>query len=110
MPLSEPARIEIYVPDLPVLAYRNLLESLESEFTYTFGGCTVLRGLDGSYLSASGAKIQDRINLIYTDAPLRFSENIERLSRYCSELKQASFEALSEEAILIVVTQIYHAD
>ena len=56
MPLLERARVEVYVPDLPAPHYRNLLLSFEEEFTYAFGGCTILRGLDGSYLSRAGVK------------------------------------------------------
>jgi hypothetical protein len=53
LPLSEKARIEVYLPDLPKPAYEDLLESLDQEFTYTFGGCTIVRRLDGSYLRDS---------------------------------------------------------
>ena len=65
MPLLERVRVEAYVPDLPAAAYRNLLLSFEEEFTYAFGGCTTVRGLEGNYLSHAGAKTPDRINLIY---------------------------------------------
>ena len=34
MPLSEKARIEVYLPDLPKRVYQNLLEALEQEFIY----------------------------------------------------------------------------
>ena len=51
MPLSERARVEVYLPDLPKQAYQDLLEALDREFAYTFGGATIIRGLDGSYLS-----------------------------------------------------------
>jgi hypothetical protein len=44
----------VYLPDLPKQAYQNLLEALEQEFTYTFGGATIIHGLDGSYLSQAG--------------------------------------------------------
>ena len=50
MPLSEKARIEAYLPDLPKRAYQELLETLDRELSYTFGGSTIIRGLDGSYL------------------------------------------------------------
>ena len=108
MPLLERVRVEVYVPDLPAAAYRNLLLSLEEEFTYAFGGCTIVRGLDGSYLSLQGVKTPDRINLIYTDLPLALSTNFESAARYTDELKRAAVEALSEEAVLVAVTQIYH--
>ena len=75
MPLSEKARIEVYLPDLPKPAYQNLFMALEQEFTYAFGGCTVVRGLNGSYLSRLGQRVQDRVNVIYTDAPFSFEEN-----------------------------------
>lgn len=51
MPLSEKARVEVYIPDLPLTSYDRLLETLEAEFTYLFGGCTLQRRLDGNYLS-----------------------------------------------------------
>jgi hypothetical protein len=57
LPLSEKARVEVYLPDLPRAAYQDLLGVLEQEFTYTFGGCTIISGLDGSYLSQAGLQI-----------------------------------------------------
>ena len=110
MPLSEKARIEVYIPDLPQQTYQNLLNALAQEFTYTFGGSTIIRGLDGNYLSRRGLQIQDRVHLIYTDTPFAFKENFERLSRYTEALKDATFDALEEEAILIVVLKVYHAE
>jgi hypothetical protein len=110
LPLSEKARIEVYLPDLPTAAYRDLLDALDQEFTYTFGGCTIIRGLDGSYLSRLGLRMRDRINLIYTDTPFAFEENFARISRYADELRDATHEALDEEAVLVVVLRVYHAD
>jgi hypothetical protein len=98
----------VYLPDLPTAAYRNLLEAFEVEFTHAFGGCTIVRGLEGSYLSRVGVRTPDRINLIYTDLPSALSTNFEIVARYAGELKQVAFDALSEEAILVVVTQVYH--
>jgi hypothetical protein len=110
LPLSEKARIEVYLPDLPRTAYQDLLDALAQEFTYTFGGCTVNRGLDGSYLSRAGWQTQDRISLIYTDTPYTFTENFEIVSNYADKLKEAVFKALEEEAVLVVVIQVYHAE
>lgn len=110
MPLSEKARVEVYLPDLPRAAYQELLNELAQEFTYTFGGCTIIRGLDGSYLSQAGLQIQDRINLIYTDTPYAFEENFEIVSAYADKLKAAVDAALEEEAVLIAVAEIYHAE
>jgi hypothetical protein len=109
LPLLERARVEVYIPDLPTASYRNLLLSFEGEFTYAFGGCTIARGLDGSYLSSAGVKTPDRINLIYTDLPMALSTNFESVARYADEIKQVAIEALAEEAVLVVVTQIYHS-
>lgn len=110
MPLSERARVGVYLPDLPRAAYQNLLTELAEEFTYTFGGCTIIGGLDGSYLSQAGSQIQDRINLIYTDTPYAFEKNFEVVSTYAEKLKAAVDTALEEEAVLITVTKIYHAE
>lgn len=110
MPRSERARVEVYLPDLPRAAYQDLLNELAQKFTYTFGGCTIIRGLDGSYLSQAGMQIQDRINLIYTDTPYAFEENIETVSAYAEKLKSAVDTALEEEAVLITVAKIYHAE
>ena len=109
MPLSERARVEVYLPDLPRQAYRDLLDSFEQEFTYTFDGCTISRGLDGSYLSQAGIPIRDRINLVYTDPPFKLDEHLFKLSLYTDELREAAMKALDEEAILVVVSKIYHS-
>jgi hypothetical protein len=110
LPLSEKARIEVYLPDLPRAAYQDLLGELAREFTYTFGGCTIVLGLNGSYLSQSGSQIQDRVNLIYTDTPYAFEENFEIISSYADKLRMATFTALEEESILITVAKVYHAE
>lgn len=67
MPLSERARLEAYLPDLPTPAYQELLTALEPEFTYTFGGCTLIRNPRGNYQSRLGFPVEDRANLLITD-------------------------------------------
>lgn len=109
MPLFAKGRIEVYLPDLPKPSYQNLLQAFDDEFTYNFGGCTIVRGLDGSYFSKFGEKIQDRINLIYTDTPYSFQENADVLSTYTDEVRKTSSEALEEEVVLVVVWQVYHS-
>jgi hypothetical protein len=109
LPLFEKARIEVYVPDLPKSAYQDLLEELDREFTFTFGGATVLRGLDGSYLSHAGIKMADRVTRLYTDTPFSFAANALRLSAYTDRLRAAVSVALEEEAILVVVMQVFHS-
>lgn len=109
MPLSVKARVEVYLPDLPKPIYQKMLQIFGEEFTSAFGGCTIIRGLDGNYLSQFGQIISDRINLIYTDTPFEFQENLSSISNYTDELRKAAFEALEEEAILVVVWQVYHS-
>ena len=109
MPLLERVRVEVYLPDVLSFEYEHLLQFLEEELTYTFGGTTIVRGLEGSYLSQSGKRIPDRINLLYSDAPLALSTEFVSIAAYVRELKSAVSEALPEEAVLISVEQVYHA-
>jgi hypothetical protein len=109
LPPSEKARIEVYVPDPPQETYQNLLDVLAQEFTSTFGGSTIMQGLDGRSLSSHGLQVQDPVHLIYTDTPFVFEEHVERLSGYADALRDAVFAALEEEAIRVVVLKIYHA-
>lgn len=108
MPLLERVRVEVYFPDPHLTAYDNLLRSFETEFTYAFGGCTIVRGLEGSYLSQLGRRIPDHINLIYSDVSLALSTDFALVARYASQLKRAATEALDEEVVLVTVEQIYH--
>jgi hypothetical protein len=54
--------------------------------------------------------MQDRVHLLYTDTPFAFEENFESISRYTDALRNAVFEALAEEVILVVVLKVYHAE
>lgn len=109
MPLSEKTRIEVYLPDVPKRAYQDLLDILVREFTHTFGGCTILRGIEGSYLSQLGLVMADRINLVFTDVPLLPEEDFALLSQYADYLRSTVAEGLEEEAVLIAAIKVYHA-
>ena len=109
MPLLERVRVEVYIPDPHVTEYDNLLRSFETEFTYAFGGCTIVRGLEGNYLSRVGVRIFDQINLIYSDAPLSLSLKSTLVAAYVEGLRRVATEALKEEAVMVVVAQTYHA-
>ena len=109
MPLLERVRVEVYLPDPSIVEYDNLLRSLEAEFTYAFGGCTILRGLEGCYLSQFGHRIHDRINVIYSDVPLALSLETAAVAGYVREVKHAATEALQEEVVMVAVSQIYHS-
>jgi hypothetical protein len=100
----------VYLPDFPLQAYADLLDALDQEFTYTFGGSTIIRGLDGSYLSQPGLRIRDRVNLIYTDTPFAFDDNFGLISRYADALLGAASEALQEESIMVVGLKVFHAE
>ena len=108
MPLLERARVEVYVPDLSAPVYRNLLLAFEEEFTYAFGGCTIVKGLAGSYLSHAGVTVSDRINLIYTDFP-SLSTNFQTAASYTRQLKEAVHAVLPEETVLVAACQVYHS-
>jgi len=110
LPLSAKARIEVYLPDHLSLSSQELLITFNQEFTYTFGGATLLRGLDGSYLAQTGQTMRDRINLLYTDTPFSLEDNADEVSAYMAKLRQAVLDALQEEAVLVVALPVYHAE
>jgi hypothetical protein len=86
------------------------LIAFNQEFTHTFGGATLWRGLDGSYLAQSGQAVRDRINLLYTDTPFSLEGNADELSSYMAKLRQAVLDALQEEAVLVVALSVSHAE
>jgi hypothetical protein len=110
LPLSARARIEVFLPDLLSLPSQELLIVFNQEFTYTFGGATLWRGLDGSYLAQDGRTVRDRINLLYTDTPFSLEENAKQVSSYMAKSRQAVLDALQEEAVLVVAVPIYHVE
>lgn len=46
--------------------------------------------------------------MLYADAPFALSTDFSKVAAYVRELKCAAMEALSEEAFLISVEQVYH--
>jgi len=110
LPLFEKTRIELYLPDVPRPEYHDLLVSLEHEFTYTFGCCSLLRGLDGNYLAKNGQLIRDRVNILYTDIDLIIATEFAQISTYTDALRRIAFRSLDEEVVLIVVYGVYHSE
>jgi len=108
LPLLERVRVEVYLPDPHLTQYDSLLRSFEEEFTYALGGCTIVRGLEGSYLSQLGRRIPDQVNLIYSDVSLALSTDFALVAGYVGQLKRAATEALNEEVVMVTVEQIYH--
>jgi hypothetical protein len=66
--------------------------------------------LEGSHLSQAGLLTRDRIYLLYTDTMLAFEANFALISRYTDELRNIALAALEEEAVLIAVHNVYHAE
>jgi hypothetical protein len=100
----------VYLPDLLSLPSQELLIVFNQEFTHTFGGATLWRGLDGSYLAQDGRTVRDRINLLYTDTPLSLQDNVQEVYSYMAKLRQAVFDALQEESVFVVAVPVYHAE
>ena len=109
MPLSERARIEIYLPTRKKSEYRRLYKAFEREFLHTFGGCTVIRNIEGFYLGSDNRKDTDKIDLVYADTPFDFDKNFKEFSKYTDALRASALEASEEESILIVVHRMYHS-
>ena len=109
MPLSKRARIEIYLPTKNEERYRRLRRACELEFLRMFGGCTVISGTRGLYLNSDGDEETDTIDVVYADTPFELEEDNAKLARYTDELKVAVLKATNEEAILLVVHDIYHS-
>ncbi|MFY9619777.1 MAG: hypothetical protein WAQ99_08180 [Pyrinomonadaceae bacterium] len=108
MLLSDRVRIEVFIPDRPDHSYSGLLERLQSEFTYTFGGCTVISAA-GRFLAANGGIVLDKINILFTDIPLEIQKDRLIIVRFTERLRSAVQEALqTEEAVLVSGHAVYH--
>ena len=109
MPLSKRARIEVYLPDEPIAVYKRLHRAIESEFLFTFGGCTVVRDIKGHYLRSGKQPEVDRISLVYADTPFGLRSNLKLISEYADAVRDACSEALPEQSVLVVVHEVYHS-
>jgi hypothetical protein len=110
LPLSEKVRIEIFIPDSSEIAYRNLHEELATEFSYAFGGCTEVLA-SGKYRSFDGLIFPDKINILFSGAPLLWERDRLALEQYVDWLKRAAQRALErEEVVLVSVYPVYHGE
>lgn len=75
-----------------------------------FGGCTIVKGLEGRYLLSRGKVISDQINLVYTDTSFNLQDHLPAVSLYADRLREAAHKALEEETILVAVLQVFHAE
>jgi hypothetical protein len=107
--LVQRARIEAYIPVSPDPAYRDALDWLILEFSYSFGGCTVIEYVAGYYLDSQGEVIQDRINIVYADTPLELPKQLRLVESYTSGLSTfLRTQLYREEAILITAQSVLH--
>jgi hypothetical protein len=51
-----------------------------------------------------------RVEVYVPDLPFSLGENAVTLARYADELRDAAFQALDEEAILVVAYEVHHAE
>ena len=109
MPLSAKARIEVYLPDLAKPVYQNLQEQLTEEFCYTWGGCSLIRGIMGFYLSNKGKVVRDQVNLLYSDTKLNLEEHWDTLTMYGDSVRTIAMQSLQEEAVLVVIFSVHHS-
>jgi hypothetical protein len=110
LPLSEKVRLEIFIPDSPDIAYRNLLDELGTELSYAFGGCTEIAAL-GKYRSFHGPIFPDQINILFSDIPLLWERDQLTLEPYIVWVKQAAERAHEgEEVVLVSVYSVCHAE
>ena len=108
MPLSEKVRVEVFIPDLPDPIYHSLLDELEIELSYAFGGCTVVAA-SGKYRSVEGLILPNRINILFSDAPFLWERDRLVVTRYVELLRIVAQQALEkEETVLISVYPVYH--
>ncbi len=70
----------------------------------------MIRGIEGSYLSNIGLHVRDRVNLVYKDIPAQFTANFQTVSEYTDEVRNATYEALDEESVLIVCFPVFHSE
>ena len=109
MPLSKRARIEVYLPEDTKAVYRRLRQAIETEFLFTFGGCTVIHGIKGLYLRSGQTPETDKISLVYADMPFDFQRNRRVISNYADAVREACSESLPEQSVLVVVDEVYHS-
>lgn len=107
--LSKRARIEAYLPEKNIKVYRRLRKAIEAEFLFTFGGCTVIKGIKGLYLLSGERPEEDEITLVYADTPFGLDDNLEAISEYSDAIREAAAEALPEQSILVAVHEVFHS-
>ncbi len=103
-------RVEVYFPIRDEHQYKHYLEWLVDELTRVHGGCTVLENQSGYFNSQTQEVVADRVNVIYSDFKLDWSELTDRAEvlEYCAKLRQFLLENLWEEEVLITAYPVSH--
>jgi hypothetical protein len=107
--LSKRTRIDVYLPEKKDKVYARLRQAIESEFLFTFGGCTVIEGLRGLYLRSGDRREEDRITRVYADMPFSLAGHRRQVSAYVNAIREAAADALPEQSILVTIEEVYHA-
>jgi len=107
--LSKRTRIDVYLPEKKAKVYGRLRKAIESEFLFSFGGCTVIEGVRGLYLRSGEKPEEDLITRVYADMPFSLESRFEEVSAYADSIREAVDEALPEQSILVTVEEIYHS-
>jgi hypothetical protein len=66
-------------------------------------GCREYRSFDGFIIS-------DKINILFSDAPLLWERDRLALGQYIDWMKHAAERTLEEEVVLISVYPVFHGD
>jgi hypothetical protein len=90
-------------------AYRLIRAAFEKEFLGTFGGCTLIADLKGSYLNESGGVDTDVVDLLYVETPFDLEEYRDEIAAYATALQEIVRKSTPEEAVLVVVHETLHA-
>lgn len=103
-------RVEVYVAIRFEPAYKETLTWVIEEFTELRSGCTVNENSSGYYLSKRGEVVNDRVSVVYSDFPMNWHKQADRVDvvYYCSTLRNFLLENLWEEEILIAAFPVSH--
>jgi hypothetical protein len=103
-------RVEVYLPIRNEQLYEHYLEWLIDELTQVHGGCTVLEDMSGYFESPTQGRVEDRVNVVYSDLEGNWSDPTERAEvlDYCTMLRGFLLENLWEEEILISAYPVSH--
>jgi len=109
---SPTVRVEVYFPIRNEDVYTYYLAWLVDELTRVHGGCTVLENMSGYFDSPTNGRLEDTVNVVYSDFDWDWADPGERAEvlDYCATLRQFLLEKLWEEEILISAYPVFHVN